>query len=107
MLAERLHRIAEIIPKWEKAESITLITLSFSDAGTRAEYLSHQPGKQSTLRRDDTRLQWLIEELREELRLFDRNDSLLIHQSRHRPVFLVDYRGHRGEMHQFEIPRPA
>ena len=108
MLVEGQYRIAEIIQKWEKAEGITLISLSFSDAGDRAEYLAHRPGgKPDSLRRDARRLHWIIEELREELHLLRRNDFLLVHRSKHRPVYLVDYRGGRGEMQQFEVMRSA
>lgn len=94
MLAEqRLSKIAEIIPKWEQAEGITLISLSFSDAGERAEYLAHQPGgKPAKLQRDAGRLHWIIEELREELNIPHRGDCLLIHRSERRPVYVVDYR---------------
>lgn len=107
MLVERLHRIAEIIPKWERAEAIRLITLSFSDAGMRAEYLLHRAGKESILQTDPHRLHWLFDELRDELGIHRKDDCLLIHQSSHQPIYIVDYRGSQGDILNYIIQRSA
>ncbi len=112
MLAqERLSKIAEIIPKWEHAEDITLRTIAFSDAGTRAEYLAPASrGEKAHLLCDSQRLHWLVEELREELHLIGKTDYLQIHRSEHRPVYLVDcrrYERQRCEKCQCEVPRSA
>lgn len=108
MLMEDSQRVADIIQKWEKAEDIALISLSFSDAGEKAEYLVHQPGgKPDSLRRDVGRLHWIIEELREELHLFSGENYILIHRSKHRPVYVIDYRGGWGKLQRFVVPRSA